>query len=121
MNTDWDLTEQVIGGALNVSNTLGCGFLEKVYETALVHELTKRGIPVKQQCPLTVMYDNVIVGEYRADLVVADAVIVEIKVAKAFDVIHEAQLLNYLRASRLKTGLLLNFGKPRLEIKRLVY
>ncbi|MDX2168413.1 MAG: GxxExxY protein [Deltaproteobacteria bacterium] len=120
MNTDWDLTEQIIGGALAVSNSLGCGFLEKVYEAALDHELTKRGIGVTQQCPLIVYYDSVVVGEYRADLVVAGAVIVEIKVAKAFDVIHEAQLLNYLRASRLKTGLLLNFGKPRLEIKRMV-
>jgi GxxExxY protein len=120
MNADGTVTARIIGGAFKVSNTLGCGFLEKVYEAALFHELTKAGVPVKQQQPLQVFYDGVLVGEYRADLVVADQVIVEVKAAKGLDPGHEAQLLNYLRASQLKTGLLLNFGKPRLHIKRLV-
>jgi GxxExxY protein len=123
MNTDGRLqiTERVIGCAFTVSNSLGSGFLEKVYEAALAHELRKAGLGVQQQHPVWVLYDGVIVGEYRADLVVEDAVIVEVKAAKAIDRMHEAQILNYLKATRLRVGLLLNFGTPRLGIKRLVY
>jgi GxxExxY protein len=123
MNTDGcvHITERVIGCAMAVSNALGCGFLEKVYESALVHELRKAGFAVQQQHPVWVLYDGVIVGEYRADIVVDDLVIVEVKAAKAIDPIHEAQVLNYLKAARLKVGLLLNFGTPRLGIRRFVY
>jgi GxxExxY protein len=120
MNTDADVTARIIGGAFKVSNTLGHGFLEKVYEAALSYELNKAGVLVQQQAPLKVFYDGIVVGEYRADLLVANRVIVEVKAAKGFDPGHEAQLLNYLRAAQLKVGLLLNFGRPRVDIKRLV-
>lgn len=123
MNTDGSvhITERVIGCAMTVSNALGCGFLERVYEAALAHELRKAGLAVQLQHPVWVLYDGVIVGEYRADLVVENSVIVEVKAAKAIDRIHEAQVLNYLKATRLKVGLLLNFGTPRLGIRRLVF
>jgi GxxExxY protein len=123
MNTDGrgDITERIIGCALKVSNTLGSGFLEKVYEAALAHELRKAGLGVQPQRPISILYDGIVVGDYRADLVVNEAVIVEAKAARALDSIHEAQLLNYLKASRIRVGLLLNFGTPRLEIRRMVW
>jgi GxxExxY protein len=115
-----DTTRQIIGGAIRISRDLGCGFLEKVYESALAHELRKVGLNVEQQRPFSVLYDGVVVGEYRADLVIASSVIVEVKAAKTIDPVHEAQLLNYLRATGLKIGLILNFGRPRLGIKRMI-
>ncbi len=114
------LTEQIIGSALTVSNALGTGFLEKVYENALAHELRKGGLAVLQQRGVTVMYDGVIVGDYAVDLLVQEAVIVELKAVKAMVEIHRAQCINYLRATGLQVCLLLNFGNPRLEIKRIV-
>jgi GxxExxY protein len=114
------LTEAIIGCAFNVSNGLGCGFLEKVYENALVYELGKAGLSVQQQSPVTVRYDGVIVGEYYTDLVVEKRVLVELKALRAFDSTHEAQVLNYLKATGLRIGLLLNFGTPRLGIKRMM-
>ncbi len=114
------LTERIIGCAMAVSNGLGAGFLEKVYENALTHELRKRGLEARQQQGLSVLYDGQSVGEYVADIVVEGAVIIELKAAKAIDPIHEAQLLNYLRASKMRIGLILNFGTPRLGVKRLV-
>jgi GxxExxY protein len=114
------LTEQIIGCAFTVANTLKCGFLEKVYENALAHELTKNGLEVAQQFDITVDYDGVIVGEFAADLLVAHTVLVELKAVKTLDSIHSAQCLNYLVATGLRVCLLLNFGNPRLEIKRLV-
>jgi GxxExxY protein len=122
MNTDGYvcLTERVIGCAFAVSNTLGCGFLERVYEAALAHELRKAGLLVQTQHAISVYYDGVVVGEYRADLMVNGVLIVEVKAAKAFEPIHQAQVLNYLKATRLTVGLLLNFGTPRLGIRRLV-
>jgi GxxExxY protein len=119
MNTD-EITERIIGCVIAVSNALGVGFLEKVYENALTHELGKAGLRVRQQEPIKVHYDGVVVGDYAADLVVEDGVIVELKVAKVIDPIHEAQLLNYLKATDARVGLILNFGAPRLGIKRLV-
>ena len=119
MNTD-EITERIIGCAIKVSNTLGAGFLEKVYENALVHELRKTGLQVKQQEPIKVRYEEVVVGEYTADLLVEDQAIVELKAAKGIDPVHEAQLLNYLKATSLRVGLILNFGTPRLGIKRMV-
>jgi len=115
------LTEKIIGCAYQVSNTLGCGFLEKVYENALAYELEKSGFSVVQQQRVNVYYDEQIVGEYVADLVVADQVLVEIKSARGLDNAHLAQCLNYLRATGLKLCLLMNFGPPRVEIKRVVY
>ncbi len=127
MNTDkrrWseddlnELSERIIGSAFQVSNTLGCGFLEKVYENALAHELRKSALQVKQQVPIKVFYDNAVVGEYFADLLVAEAVIVELKATKDISEAFTAQCLNYLKATKLPLCLLLNFGKPRVEIKR---
>jgi GxxExxY protein len=114
------LTEQIIGCAFTVSNALGHGFLEKVYENALVHEFRKAGLTVEQQCMLKVFYDEVVVGEYIADLLVEEQVLVELKAIKTLDKIHMAQCMNYLKATRKNICLLLNFGNSRLEIKRIV-
>ena len=109
-----DLTEKIIGCAFRVSNEMGCGFLEKVYENALAHELKKSGLRVAQQQPITVHYDTVVVGDYVADLVVEDSVLVELKAAKALDDVHAAQCLNYLKATGLRLCLLINFGRPKI-------
>jgi GxxExxY protein len=114
------ITQAIIGCAYTVSNTLGSGFLEKVYENALAHELRKQGLNVASQHPLKVYYDGVVVGEYWADLLVEEQVIVELKTVKALDEVHMAQCLNYLRASGLPVCLLINFHKPRVEIKRII-
>jgi GxxExxY protein len=114
------VTEIVIGCAFKVSNTLGVGFLERVYENALVHELGKTGLGVEQQKSLQVFYDGVIVGQFYADLLVEEAVIVELKSVTALDTKHFAQCMNYLRATNLTLGLLINFGSPKVEVKRVV-
>jgi GxxExxY protein len=113
-----DLSGRVIGCALIVLNALGAGFLEKVYENALAHELRKAGLSVVQQHGVSVMYDGMVVGEYVIDLMIEQALLVELKATKALDEAHHAQCLNYLKASGMRLGLLLNFGKPRMEIKR---
>ncbi len=115
-----ELTEKILGAAFKVQNTLGCGFLEKVYENAMVVELSRAGISVEQQKPMQVRYQGAIVGEYQADLVVDGRVIVELKAASKLDSIHEAQLLNYLKATRVRVGLLFNFGCPKLQYRRFV-
>ncbi len=115
-----EITEKVIGAAYKVANTLGCGFLEKVYENALAHELRKLGLKVLQQQPIEVRYDGVVVGYYITDLLVEDILPVETKTAKAIDDAHLAQTLNFLRAAGLKLSLLLNFGTPKVGIKRVV-
>ena len=115
-----EITETIIGCAYRVANGLGVGFLEKVYENALAHELRKMGFAVEQQKPVDVWYDGVIVGVYVADLFVEALVPVELKAAKAIDDIHLAQLLNQLTASKLSVGLLLNFGTSKLGVKRVV-
>lgn len=112
------LSERIIGCAFRVSNSLGCGFLEKVYENALAHELRKDGLLVKQHEPIKVIYDGIAVGEYFADLLAADTIIVELKAAKEISEAFAAQCLNYLKATGLPLCLLLNFGKPRIDIKR---
>jgi len=112
------ITEKIIGCSYTVSNVLGCGFLEKVYENALAHELKKSGFKVLQQHEITVFYDGIEVGKYIADLFVEDSVIVEIKAISALDSSQIAQCLNYLKATNVKVGLLINFGKPRIEVKR---
>ena len=119
MDTD-KITEAIIGSAYNVSNKLGVGFLEKVYENSMMVELAKHDVSVEQQVPIKVYYDEVEVGIYIADLIVGSRVIVELKAAKNIDEIHQAQLLNYLKATGFKVGLILNFGTTRLGIKRMV-
>jgi GxxExxY protein len=124
METDEDrvnlLSKRIIGCALTVLYALGTGFLEKVYENALLHELRKAGIAASQQHRMVVRYDGIVVGDYTVDLLVEHMVLVELKVAKGIDEVHIAQCLNYLKATGLHLCLLLNFGKPRLEIKRIV-
>jgi len=121
MNTDLNtISEKIIGAAYKVSNSLGSGFLEKVYENALAHQLIKDGMRIEQQKPINVHYDNIVVGDYFADLIAEGAVIVELKTAKCIEDIHLAQTLNYLKATGLKLGLIINFGKLRVEIKRVV-
>jgi GxxExxY protein len=114
------LSEEIIGAAFEVSKVLGAGFLEKVYENALNIELNLRGIKSFQQAPLKLYYKNELVGDYIADILVENEIIVEIKAVKELDAIHTAQCLNYLRITGLKLCLLFNFSKPRVEIKRIV-
>ncbi len=114
------LTEKIIGIFYAVYNKLGYGFLEKVYENAMVIECEKEGIPVAAQAPISVLYDGKIIGEYFADLLVDDRVIVEIKASKILAPENEAQLLNYLKATKIEVGLLLNFG-PKPQVKRKVF
>ena len=115
-----DLTEKIIGAFFTVYNRLGYGFSEKVYENALVLELRKLGLKVEQQKRIMVYYDGQVVGEYLADIVVNGVVIIELKVVRQLLKEHEAQLLNYLKATMIEVGLLLNFG-PKAEFKRKVY
>ncbi|MBL8826014.1 MAG: GxxExxY protein [Planctomycetaceae bacterium] len=115
-----ELTEKIIGAAYQVANTLGVGFLEKVYENALGHELRKRGLRVECQRPIGVYYDGIEVGCYVADLVVEGIVIVELKNAQAIDDAHVAQCLNYLRATGMSVGLLLNFGIAKIGVRRIL-
>ena len=115
-----ELTEAIIGCAHKVLRTLGCGFLEKVYENAFAIELSGRGIRHEQQASVEIRYQGLLVGEYIADIVVENRVIVELKAVRDLDRIHQAQLLNYLKATGIRTGLLLNFGTTRLGIKRMV-
>lgn len=114
------ITERIIGCVYKVSNILGSGFLEKVYENALLLELQKNGLKVRQQHGIQVRYDGVVVGEFAADLLVEDKVIIELKATKALDDIHMAQCLNYLKATDLTVCLLVNFGQPKAEIRRIV-
>jgi GxxExxY protein len=114
------ITESVIGAAYAVANTLGNGFLEKVYENALAIELRQRGVPFEQQKSLQVLYHGAVVGEYVADLVVSELVIVELKAVKQLDSSHQAQCMNYLKATGIRVALLINFGSPRVELRRIV-
>ncbi len=115
------ITEKIIGCAYKVSNTLGSGFLEKVYENAFAYEISKTGLKVRQQSPIQVRYENVIVGDYIADILVEDSVIIEIKTVKQLDESHMAQCMNYLKATGLNICLLFNFSSRRLEFKRIVH
>jgi GxxExxY protein len=114
------ITEKIINSFYTVYNILGYGFLEKVYENAMLIELRKAGLDVAPQAPIKVFYNDQIVGEYFADLIVGNSVIVELKATAKLSVEHEAQLLNYLKATRHEVGLLLNYG-PKPEFKRKVY
>ena len=121
-----DLTYTIIGAAMEVHRVLGAGFLESVYEEALAHEFDPstssgqrlRSIPYERQAKLAVRYKGIVAGEFRADFLVDSRVVVELKAIKALTEVDEAQLLNYLRGTRFRVGLLLNFGAPSLEHKR---
>lgn len=115
-----EITEKIIGAAYKVSNTLGSGFLEKVYENALFIEIKKAGLIVTKQHALQVFYDDQVVGDYFVDLFIENEVVVELKTAKVITDIHQAQLMNYLIACNRRCGLIINFGKPRVEIKRML-
>lgn len=114
------LSEVVIGCAFKVGNTLVCGFLERVYENALAIELRKSGLHVEQQKKITVQYEGAIVGDYEADLVVNDQIIIELKAVRDLNQVHRAQCHNYLRATSMTLCLLINFGNPRVEVKRII-
>jgi GxxExxY protein len=114
------ITDKIIGCGYKVSNSLGGGFLEKVYENALAHELEKCGLHSVQQQSITVWYDGVVVGDFIADLVVENKVLIELKSIKALNNLHFAQCINYLKATRLKVCLLMNFGNPKLDFKRII-
>jgi GxxExxY protein len=111
------ITEVIIGCAYKIGNCLGPGFLEKVYENAMHYEIGKSELRVEQQCPIKVMYEGVIVGEYFADLLVQYEVVVEVK---ALDQSHFSQCMNYLKATGKRVGLLIDFGASKVEIRRLV-
>ncbi len=116
-----EITYAINGAVFEVNKVLGPGFLEKVYENALIVELSGRGLQVESQVPIRVTYKGSYVGEYIADLLVEGHVIVELKTVENLDKIHEAQLLNYLKATGKPVGLLVNFKSPKAEIKRMVF
>ncbi|OGO33137.1 MAG: GxxExxY protein [Chloroflexi bacterium RBG_16_54_18] len=115
-----DLTEMIIGAFYKVYNQLGYGFSEKVYENALVIELCKHGLDVVQQAAIRVYYENALIGEFSADLLINQTVIVELKAVHHILEENEAQLLNYLKATQIEVGLLLNFG-PKAQVKRKIF
>ena len=116
-----ELSYEIIGIAMKIYNDLGYGFLEKVYENALKNELEKLGLKVKQQHPIKVIYNDKIIGDYIADLLIEDKLIIELKTIEKLSKVHEAQILNYLKATKLKVGLLINFSPNKLEFKKLVF
>lgn len=113
------ITENIIGCAFEVINELGAGFLESVYEKALAIALSDKGFNVQRQYPVQVSFRNRVVGDYFADLLVEGKVVVELKAVKALTPEHQAQVINYLKATGLEVALLVNFGNPKLEFKRL--
>ena len=115
-----DLTYKINGAIFEVNRVLGSGFLEKVYENALLIELRHCDLKVENQVPIEVKYKNENVGEYFADIIVENQVILEIKAIESLDRIHEAQILNYLKATGYKIGLLVNFTHPKAQIRRFV-
>ncbi len=115
-----EVTEKVIGCIFKVSNTLGGGFVEKVYQSATYIEIGKAGLHVQQQFPIAIKYDGVVIGDFFADLLVENLVLVELKAVKLLEDVHTAQCLNYLRATGLPVCLLVNFYRPKVEIRRLV-
>ena len=127
MNADMDrarldmISQKVIGAAQRVSSNLGVGFLEKVYENALMLELERAGLAAAQQRPVHVTYGGRIVGDYIPDILVEDEMVVEIKALPSLEPNHRQQCINYLRATNLKVCLLLNFGRPRMEVRRIVW
>ena len=124
MNTDRyrlnHISEKIIGCTFSVSNALGAGFLEKVYQNALLIELVNAGLQAEKEKQIQVLYKNQVVGDYFADILVNQQVIIEIKAVQSLNEIHQAQLLNYLKATNLSLGLLINFGTPKIQIKRMI-
>lgn len=115
-----DLTYKIIGLAMEVHNELGFGFLEKVYENALMIQFRKENIKAENQVPLKIYFKNEIVGEYYPDIIVEDKVIIELKAVDKIINVHKAQTLNYLKGTKLKVALIINFGKEKLEYERIV-
>jgi len=124
MNTDEHrlnlISEKIIACAFTVSNTLGAGFLEKVYQNALALELLSEGMAVEKEKAITICYKGTDVGHYFADILINQQVIVETKAIQSLNTVHQAQLLNYLKATKLPLGLLINFGTPKVQIKRML-
>jgi GxxExxY protein len=116
-----EVSEQIIGAAFEVHRVLGYGFLERVYQRAMVVELALREVQAFEEAPIKVYYKKRIVGDYEADLWVDGKVLVELKVAQEYNPYDEAQLLNELKATRVKVGLLINFGREKVEFKRLIF
>ncbi len=114
-----ELTHQIIDAAYRVHKVLGYGFLEKVYQNALIIELKRRGFRAEAEMPLKILYESEIVGDYVCDIVVEDKVILELKAVKAIAEVHEVQLVNYLKGTGIEVGLLINFG-PSVQVKRKV-
>ena len=114
-----NLTERILKACFDVAAELGAGFLESVYQKALMVALEQDGLNVKMEVPLRVKYRNIVVGEFYADLLVEEKIIIEIKTAKDIASEHQAQVINYLKGTGIEVGLLVNFGSPRLQYKRL--
>ncbi len=115
-----ELTEKIIGCAYEVSNVLGSGFPESVYEKALHYQALKVGLASERQYQMKMFFDDILVGEFFADLLIGEKVLVEIKAVRSLDELHVAQAMNYLKASRMPVCLLINFGRPKVEIRRFV-
>jgi GxxExxY protein len=115
-----ELTGKILGAAFAVHNELGAGFLEKVYSNALAVEWGQTGSCCEREVPFKVNYRNIVVGDYCTDIVVEKRVLVELKACAGLDSVHEAQILNYMKASGIRVGLLMNFGQPKLQYRRFV-
>ena len=115
------VTQQLIGAAFEVHNVLGFGFLERVYQRALQVELGLRGLKVELEPKIKVQFKNVVVGDYQADLLVEEQIVVELKTDPMYQSLHEAQLLNELRGTGIRLGFLINFGREKVEYKRMVF
>lgn len=113
-----NLISEVIDSAFEVRKALPAGFLESVYQKALMYELALRNIPAQAEAPISVFYKDKVVGEFRADILVANCLIIELKSIQELSTLNEAQLVNYLNATRIDNGLLINFGSSQIEIKR---
>jgi GxxExxY protein len=116
---DFEISRKVIGCAMRVHRVMGCGFLESVYENALAIELLSHGISFQRQVKLLVHYRNEVVGKFYADLIIEGKLLFELKATNSLDKTFESQLLNYLNASDIQTGLLINFGSKSLQLKRM--
>ena len=116
-----EITEKIIGASFEVYNQLGYGLLEKVYKNAMQVELVRSGLQCQTEHPIKILYKGANVGNYFADLFVEGSVIVELKIAPSYNSADEAQLLNQLKATRVRVGMLINFGKQKVEFKRMVY
>ena len=116
-----EVSDKIVNAAFRVHKVMGYGFLEKVYENCMRIELQKSKLKVNQQTDIKVYYDEEIVGDYRFDLFVNDCIIVELKAEKNYNNAHEAQLLNYLKATKIKVGYLINFGRTKLEFNGMVF